>query len=143
MDCAKSAVGNCFTSDKKPAEEKLPRSTNVFGVELAALCLAEQKSIPTIVIKCIETIESRDGLRWEGIYRKSGNLLQIRDLISKFNNSPTYGQDLDLMSSNSYYHDLDVISGVLKQYLRELPIPLTTFDLYPRLIEWKSKCILA
>ena len=37
------------------------------------------------------------------------------------------------------YNDIHIICSLLKLYLRQLPIPLITFDIYNKLIEVSSK----
>ena len=41
------------------------------------------------------------------------------------------GEAVDL----SQYHDLNIMTGVIKLYLRELPIPLITFDTYKEIMK--------
>lgn len=38
------------------------------------------------------------------------------------------------------YEDINIITGALKLYFRDLPIPLITYDAYPKFIESASKC---
>lgn len=35
-----------------------------------------------------------------------------------------------MLDVEEYYHDIHVVAGALKQYIRELPEPLLTFDLF-------------
>lgn len=44
--------------------------------------------------------------------------------------------------SSNVYEDINIITGALKLYFRELPIPLITYDAYPRFIETASGCFL-
>lgn len=37
------------------------------------------------------------------------------------------------------YADINIIAGALKLYLRDLPIPIITFDLYSKFIQAASK----
>lgn len=48
----------------------------------------------------------------------------------------TDGEKADI-SANAY-EDINIITGALKLYFRELPIPLITYDAYPRFIEAAS-----
>lgn len=50
----------------------------------------------------------------------------------------TDGEKADI-SSNAY-EDINIITGALKLYFRELPIPLITYDAYPHFIETASGC---
>lgn len=49
----------------------------------------------------------------------------------------TDGEKADI--SASAYADINIIAGALKLYLRDLPIPVITFDLYSRFIQAASK----
>ena len=37
------------------------------------------------------------------------------------------------------YEDINIITGALKLYLRDLPVPIISYDAYPRFIEAASK----
>lgn len=49
----------------------------------------------------------------------------------------TDGEKVDI--SSNVYEDINIITGALKLYFRELPIPLITYDAYPRFMESASK----
>ena len=66
------------------------------------------------------------GLEVEGIIRLSGRLSQIEYFKDLYNQ----GLPVDLKSCP----DPHTIAGLLKLYLRELPEPLLTFDLYDKII---------
>uniref|UniRef100_A0A7N8X1F9 N-chimaerin n=1 Tax=Mastacembelus armatus TaxID=205130 RepID=A0A7N8X1F9_9TELE len=70
------------------------------------------------------------GLQSEGLYRISGFSELIEDVKMAFDRD---GEKADI-SSNAY-EDINIITGALKLYFRELPIPLITYDAYPRFIE--------
>uniref|UniRef100_A0A7N6ARY2 Chimerin 1 n=1 Tax=Anabas testudineus TaxID=64144 RepID=A0A7N6ARY2_ANATE len=70
------------------------------------------------------------GLQSEGLYRISGFSELIEDVKLAFDRD---GEKADI-SSNAY-EDINIITGALKLYFRELPIPLITYDAYPRFIE--------
>lgn len=50
---------------------------------------------------------------------------------------PTEGDKADI--SASAFADVNIITGALKLYLRDLPIPIITFDLYSKFIQAASK----
>lgn len=50
---------------------------------------------------------------------------------------PTDGDKADI--SASAYADINIITGALKLYLRDLPIPIITFDLYSKFIQAASE----
>ncbi|RCH85047.1 Rho GTPase-activating protein 23, partial [Rhizopus stolonifer] len=99
-------------------------TNEVFGRQLK---LDENGDIPLIVRSCVEQVEKR-GLDVVGIYRLSGQTTSIQKYKTQFNTNP---QDVDLDQE----HDINVITGLLKLYFRELKNPLLTFEYYDRLIE--------
>ncbi|PIA19734.1 RhoGAP-domain-containing protein, partial [Coemansia reversa NRRL 1564] len=88
--------------------------------------------VPSIVEKCLAEIELR-GLEEVGIYRVSGAAADVSRLRTLFNIDP---DAVDLGSGG--FHDINVVSGVIKQFLRELPEPLMTFNLYDGFINAAS-----
>lgn len=49
----------------------------------------------------------------------------------------TAGEKTDI--SVNAYEDINIITGALKLYLRDLPVPIISYDAYPRFIEAASK----
>uniref|UniRef100_A0AAY4E4Z7 Unconventional myosin-IXa-like n=1 Tax=Denticeps clupeoides TaxID=299321 RepID=A0AAY4E4Z7_9TELE len=98
----------------------LEQSSRQFGVELSRLT-SEDRAVPLVVEKLINYIEMH-GLYTEGIYRKSGSTNKIKEL--------KMGLDADANSMNLDDYNIHVIASVLKQWLRDLPNPLMTFELY-------------
>ncbi|XP_019729440.1 unconventional myosin-IXa-like [Hippocampus comes] len=111
--CSKMAT-KC---SKKYDPELSPRQ---FAVELSRLT-SEERNVPQLVEKLINYIEMH-GLYTEGIYRKSGSTNKIKELRQ--------GLDTDVSSVNLDDYNIHVIASVLKQWLRDLPSPLMTFELY-------------
>uniref|UniRef100_A0A8C1DQT3 Chimerin 1 n=1 Tax=Cyprinus carpio carpio TaxID=630221 RepID=A0A8C1DQT3_CYPCA len=70
------------------------------------------------------------GLKSEGLYRISGFSDLIEDVKLAFDRD---GEKADI--SGNVYEDINVITGALKLYFRDLPIPVITYDAYPRFIE--------
>ncbi|XP_067091256.1 unconventional myosin-IXAb [Osmerus mordax] len=95
-------------------------SSRQFGVELSRLT-SEERTVPLVVEKLINYIEMH-GLYTEGIFRKSGSTNKIKELRQ--------GLDTDVNSMNLDDYNIHVIASVLKQWLRDLPNPLMTFELY-------------
>ncbi|KAJ1722190.1 hypothetical protein LPJ53_003364 [Coemansia erecta] len=102
-----------------------------FGIDLAKL-MPDPKVIPVIVDKCLTEIELR-GLEEVGIYRVSGAAADVSRLRQLFNTDP----DAVDLSSDEFY-DINVVSGVMKQFLRELPEPLMTYNIYEGFINAAS-----
>lgn len=48
----------------------------------------------------------------------------------------TDGEKTDI--SGKAYEDINIITGALKLYLRDLPVPIISYDAYPRFIEAAS-----
>lgn len=102
-------------------------ATNLFNTDLSMRCEMEKRTIPGIVVRCIEEIEER-GMEVEGIYRKSGGSGQVNQIRMGFEQNNGYDiTDPEL--------DVHSITSALKQYFRRLPTPLITFDVYDALLE--------
>ncbi|XP_023568235.1 unconventional myosin-IXa isoform X4 [Octodon degus] len=112
--CCLKTTAKC---SKKYDPELSPRQ---FGVELSRLT-NEDRTVPLVVEKLINYIEMH-GLYTEGIYRKSGSTNKIKELRQ--------GLDTDAESVNLDDYNIHVIASVFKQWLRDLPNPLMTFELY-------------
>uniref|UniRef100_A0A673GPL5 Unconventional myosin-IXa-like n=1 Tax=Sinocyclocheilus rhinocerous TaxID=307959 RepID=A0A673GPL5_9TELE len=95
-------------------------SSRQFGVELSRLT-NDERAVPLVVEKLINYIEMH-GLYTEGIYRKSGSTNKIKELKQ--------GLDTDVNGVNLDDYNINVIASVFKQWLRDLPNPLMTFELY-------------
>jgi len=100
-----------------------------FGTDLSKQATIEPDNVPFIVKKCTEEVEKR-GMDFEGIYRKSGRTLLMKNLISIFSR----GEDPDL-SEEGEFSEITVITSVLKQYFRELPEAVIPPDVYSKLSE--------
>ncbi|XP_015198980.2 unconventional myosin-IXAa isoform X3 [Lepisosteus oculatus] len=98
----------------------LELSSRQFGVEVSRLT-NDERTVPLVVEKLINYIEMH-GLYTEGIYRKSGSTNKIKELKQ--------GLDTDVNSTNLDDYNIHVIASVFKQWLRDLPNPLMTFELY-------------
>lgn len=103
----------------------------MFGSDLASQVSLEGGTVPLVVSKCIEAVEAR-GMDYEGIYRKSGGAAQMRQIQVAFEQGN--GSTIDLQDENEF-NDICAVTSVLKQYFRELPDPLLTFDSYQKLID--------
>ncbi|KAI8084764.1 uncharacterized protein BX664DRAFT_337729 [Halteromyces radiatus] len=90
---------------------------------------SEDNNIPLVVRKCIEAVEQR-GMDYEGIYRKSGGIGQVRSIQQAFEQN----EDIDLCDSDEW-NDICAITSVLKQYFRDLPNPLFTFERHQQWVD--------
>ncbi|XP_074536648.1 rac GTPase-activating protein 1 [Halichoeres trimaculatus] len=77
--------------------------------------------IPPLVVHCVSEIEQR-GLHEAGLYRLSGADRTVKDLKEKFLRSKT----IPVLSK---VDDIHAITGLLKDFLRNLKEPLLTFRL--------------
>jgi hypothetical protein len=104
----------------------------IFGGDLELRTAFEGVKIPTVVQKCIQEVEMR-GMDYEGIYRKSGGSTQMRQIQDEFERGDDvqFSPDLDICS----------VTSVLKQYFRNLPNPLITYEVYDRFVDTSSKSI--
>ncbi|XP_032379863.1 unconventional myosin-IXAb isoform X2 [Etheostoma spectabile] len=116
--CHRKCCSKMTTKCSKKYDPEL--SSRQFGVELSRLT-SEERTVPQLVEKLINYIEMH-GLYTEGIYRKSGSTNKIKELRQ--------GLDTDVSIVNLDDYNIHVIASVLKQWLRELPSPLMTFELY-------------
>ncbi|XP_072242418.1 unconventional myosin-IXAa-like isoform X4 [Leuresthes tenuis] len=116
--CHRKCCSKMTTKCSKKYDPEL--SSRQFGVELSRLT-NEERAVPQLVEKLINYIEMH-GLYTEGIYRKSGSTNKIKELRQ--------GLDTDVSSVNLDDYNIHVIASVLKQWLRDLPSPLMTFELY-------------
>jgi hypothetical protein len=112
----------------------------MFGTSLTARVAFEERDIPLLVEKCIEAVEAR-GMDYEGIYRKSGGAAQMRTIQMAFETNT----GLDLKNEDEI-NDICAVTSVLKQYFRELPNPLLTYELYDPFMEavrtlWSRACL--
>ncbi|XP_018575809.1 rho GTPase-activating protein 100F [Anoplophora glabripennis] len=131
----------------------LSRTTPLFGVDLEAVVNRESKTggvpggvatglvssaqhnIPIIVKRCVEEVERR-GLDIIGLYRLCGSATKKRILREAFERN---SRSVDLSPDN--VPDINVITGVLKDYLRELPEPLFTKCLYQMMVDALGVCL--
>ena len=98
----------------------LQNSKRLFGAPLENL-ITEEIRVPALLDNLITAIELK-GLYTEGIYRKSGATSKITELKNKLE------ENVDHVDLDSY--SVHVLSAVLKSFLREMPNPLMTYELY-------------
>ncbi|NWU73881.1 SYDE2 protein, partial [Pterocles burchelli] len=107
------------------------REPRVFGVDLGQLVERERTAtkVPLLIQKCVAEIEKR-GLKVVGLYRLCGSAAvkkELRDAFERDSAAVTLSEQL--------YPDINVITGILKDFLRELPTPLITPTLYHVVLE--------
>ncbi|KAM4642248.1 rho GTPase-activating protein SYDE2 [Discoglossus pictus] len=102
------------------------REPVIFGVDARKVVEKENAGlmVPLLMEKCIVEIEKR-GCQVVGLYRLCGSAAVKKELREAFE------RDSKAVSlCENQYPDINVITGVLKDYLRELPSPLITKQLY-------------
>ncbi|KAM5148657.1 rho GTPase-activating protein SYDE2 isoform 2-T2 [Mantella aurantiaca] len=102
------------------------RDPVVFGVDARQVVEKENAGsmVPLLMEKCIMEIEKR-GCQVVGLYRLCGSAAVKKELREAFERD---SKSVELCENE--YPDINVITGVLKDYLRELPSPLITKQLY-------------
>ncbi|XP_069915042.1 unconventional myosin-IXb isoform X3 [Oryctolagus cuniculus] len=91
-----------------------------FGVCVGSLT-SDKASVPVVLEKLLEHVEMY-GLYTEGLYRKSGAANRTRELRQALQTDPA--------AVKLEKFPIHAVTGVLKQWLRELPEPLMTFAQY-------------
>ena len=117
--------------------EAYNRSTNtlqpgqLFGVSIESVVEQENSGflVPLLVKRCTTEIEKR-GLDIIGLYRLCGSETKKKMLREAFEADP---EAVDLSSEN--VPDINVITSLLKEYLRELPEPVFSSCLYQMLVD--------
>ncbi|KAF5383545.1 hypothetical protein D9615_003740 [Tricholomella constricta] len=106
------------------------RGRPTFGVDLAEQMTRDNVEIPLIVVKCCQAIE-KYGMQTQGIYRISGTTSKVAKLRQRLD------QDLEAVDLDApeWSGDINNVTSVLKQWLRDLPDPLLTFTLHQGFLE--------
>uniref|UniRef100_A0A3Q3EW19 N-chimaerin n=1 Tax=Labrus bergylta TaxID=56723 RepID=A0A3Q3EW19_9LABR len=128
-DCGLNVHKQCSKLVPSDCQPDLRRIKKVFSCDLTTLVKAHNTTRPMVVDMCIQEIELR-GMKSEGLYRVSGFSEHIEEVRLAFDRD---GEKADI-SANAYA-DINIIAGALKLYLRDLPIPVITFDLYSKFIQ--------
>ncbi|KAM6219033.1 rho GTPase-activating protein SYDE2 [Rhynchocyon petersi] len=113
----------------------LSREPVIFGVDIKKVVEKENVGlmVPLLIQKCIAEIEKR-GCQVVGLYRLCGSAAVKKELREAFErDSKAVGL------CENQYPDVNVITGVLKDYLRELPSPLITKQLYEAVLDAIAK----
>ncbi|XP_076008922.1 unconventional myosin-IXb isoform X3 [Genypterus blacodes] len=116
--CVCKIVTDCSTFCAKKSDEEC--GGQHFGVRVGHL-VGSKNTVPMVLEMMLEHVEM-NGLYTEGIYRKSGSANRIKELHQKLENEP-HSVCLD-------DYPIHTVTGLLKQWLRELPDPLMTFIHY-------------
>ncbi|KAJ5632914.1 hypothetical protein N7490_009253 [Penicillium lividum] len=109
----------------------LPPLKPVFGLSLDDLYARDGTAVPFLVYQCFQAIELF-GLDLEGIYRLSGSANHINHMKALFDNDSS---QIDLTNPENFFHDVNSVAGLVKQFFRDLPDPLFTAQYYTQFVE--------
>lgn len=88
----------------------------VYGNSLEIL-YQQRKDIPRCIYEMIKLVEQPENIKCPGLYRTPGNLAVIQKIRLELDNNK-----LNIL--NNYEKDVDVLTGALKLFFRELKSPL-------------------
>ncbi|XP_056095325.1 unconventional myosin-IXb isoform X5 [Rhinichthys klamathensis goyatoka] len=116
--CISKIVIDCSTFGSKKCDDE--SGSQHFGVRVCHL-VNSKTPVPVVLEIMMEHVEM-NGLYTEGIYRKSGSANRMKELH----------QLLEAGPENVCLEDYPIhaVTGLVKQWLRELPEPLLTFTHY-------------
>ncbi|KAI0209051.1 Rho GTPase-activating protein 8 [Lamellibrachia satsuma] len=107
-----------------------PSPSQQFGVSLQFIKEHNNSEvIPPVMRQCIAYLRE-NGLEVEGIFRRSASAVVLRKVQQLFNE----GKEVDFAA----FCDIHIPAVILKSFLRQLPEPLLTFDLYDHIIRVQS-----
>ncbi|KAM4629651.1 LOW QUALITY PROTEIN: unconventional myosin-IXb [Polymixia lowei] len=116
--CLSKIVTDCTTFCAKKSDEEA--GGQHFGVRVGHLT-SDKNPVPMVLEMMLEHVEM-NGLYTEGIYRKSGSANRMKELHQRLETDP------HLVCLEDY--PIHTVTGLVKQWLRELPDPLMTFTHY-------------
>ncbi|KAL6056069.1 N-chimaerin [Balamuthia mandrillaris] len=82
------------------------------------------EELPPIILDCLHFLESHHAEQSEGLFRISGDFNLTNRVYKLYEKGKTV--DLEKEVGDKEH----VVAGILKKYIRELPIPLLTFEYY-------------
>ncbi|XP_054730515.1 rho GTPase-activating protein 21 isoform X2 [Anastrepha obliqua] len=112
------------------------KTTGSIGVPLKACPMSKNNEyVPLLVDVCTNIVETK-GLGIVGIYRIPGNKAAISELSEQVNKSDF---SWDRCSTDVRWEDVNVVSSLLKQFIRNLPDALLPCSFYINFIEADKK----
>lgn len=122
-----------FWDKFKFGDSKKDKNMNVFGVDLQDLTKKygvdsdlgvgpSRLRIPLVIDDIISSLRQKD-MSVEGIFRLNGNIKKLKDLTEQINKNPLKSPDFSTQSAIQ-------LAALMKKWLRELPNPLLTYNLY-------------
>ncbi|XP_028301139.1 unconventional myosin-IXb isoform X3 [Gouania willdenowi] len=116
--CICKITTDCSSFSARKSDEEF--TGQHFGVRVCHL-VSDKSPVPMVLEMMLEHVEMH-GLYTEGIYRKSGSANRIKVLHQRLETDP------HLVCLEDY--PIHTVTGLVKQWLRELPDPLMTFTHY-------------
>lgn len=103
-----------------------PLPTQQFGVGIDFIKTYNNgEIIPPVLRECVSYLRER-GLETEGLFRRSANAAVLKDVQKQFNE----GKRVDF----AHFGDIHIPAALLKSFLRQLPEPILTLDLYDYIV---------
>ncbi|XP_006802720.1 rho GTPase-activating protein 1 [Neolamprologus brichardi] len=108
-----------------------PLPSQVFGVPLTLLRQRDPDGDPVpVVMRDTVGFLSEQGLEIEGIFRRSANVTLVKEVQLRYNSGATVNfREME---------DVHLAAVILKTFLRELPEPLLTYQLYNDIVNFAS-----
>lgn len=97
----------------------------VFGGQLESM----GEECPCVISDCIAFIKSNNNIKEEGLFRRSGNVAQVKCIKERYNS----GEDVCLGDC-----EVHTVANVLKTFLRDLQQPILSFGAYPTVSHWND-----
>lgn len=112
-------------ANSAPDSAQMPiEPSRQFGAYLPNIQGHYNSIIPPIVKQCVDYLDTPDALETEGLFRRSANVLKIKEYKEQANK----GERVPIRDA----HEAAVL---LKTFFRELKEPLLTFDLYDEVVK--------
>ncbi|KAJ3147571.1 hypothetical protein HDU86_007969 [Geranomyces michiganensis] len=86
------------------------------------------RRVPVVLAECIRYLKA-EGLDATGLFRVSGSERRMAQLAVVFDTAPDYGRGISFEGYSVYD-----VAGFVKRYLRIIPEPLLTTELYPHFL---------
>ncbi|ELU18753.1 hypothetical protein CAPTEDRAFT_229318 [Capitella teleta] len=107
-----------------------PKKTQQFGVSLNFIKEnSNGEIIPLVICECVSYLREY-GLETEGIFRRSANATVLKQVQKAFND----GEPVDFAK----LCDVHIPAALIKSFLRQLPEPVLTYDLYDHIVYVQS-----
>jgi len=123
-----------YLAQQKAQEAEIRRTRGpIFGVKITegpplayavSIIGGQRHQLPILVFSLVEAIFRR-GLDTPGIFRMNGNPAAINRLVEVYNTYPSYGDDINLEHETIF-----TLCDLLKRYLKDLPEPVLSKDLW-------------